>query len=112
MNSDPNSSAMSTALQSLVRSIVIGVTAALVGRGLLTQDMAEIYAASVPPIIMAAWGVWSAYRTEHRTIKRTTEAVQAGVQAERDGRLGTLPSENISQDHAQAIIQAVKEEKQ
>lgn len=109
---DQSSSALSMAMQSLFRSIVLGITAALAGRGFLTQDMAEIYAASVPPILMAAWGVWNAYRTERDALARETVAVQTGVKAERTGLINAaLPAENIGPDHAQALIQAVKEDK-
>lgn len=102
-------SALTTAIQSLGRSVVIGTTSALVGRGILTQDMAEIYIAAIPPILMAAWGVWSAYRAEEKTQVREHIAVQAGVLAERTNLVRGVAAESIGPEHAQEIIKTAKD---
>lgn len=101
----------SAAIWSAVRTLLGALGGYLVGRGLIDQQTMQDVLGAVMVLAPLIWGVINKFRSESKMQVRENIAVQAGVQAERDGRIGAMPAENIGPDHAQAIIQAVKEEK-
>lgn len=101
----------SAAIWSAVRTLLGALGGYLVGRGLIDQQTMQDVLGAGMVLLPLAWGVVNKLRAEGKVQVREAIAVQAGVQAERDGRIGAMPVDLIGPDHAQALIQEAKENK-
>lgn len=84
----------------LIRTGIALAAGLLVRQGVLDENTAQLVVAFGMAVAVVAWGLFNKVR--HRW--KITQAVQAGVNAEREGDVDNLLPEDIGPAHAAAII--------
>lgn len=107
---DNNDKAQVAAIWSAARTLLSAAGGLLVAHGLTSQETMQDVVGAIMVLAPLIWGVVAKFRAESKAKVREHIALQAGVQAEREGKLESVPATAIGPLHAQAIIQEAKQE--